>query len=529
MLRNCRAAAGQIPESEDEMKTLTLSLRGCVGYLVGAQSLGALSNKSVGLAIYDEVDAYPPPKSGQEKATELGSERGKKQSVFFEVLLSKPLDWDGIINQEYLVGTRSKAHVPCPHCETYQELVFESLESPGCQDESGTWDYEALLKNTFYRCISEDCRKGEHEGKIWEHHKPAMVAKRRWVQTNFGADEHKPLPDVFSCEITDMYSTFPTATWGILRREWAESEGDPSKREKFHRGRLARATEKRKIETRGMDIWDACGPYKRGQCPVEPDVVVMHVDIQGLRGSAGKVETGVKRWVKCGFTLKDDACYVIDYGDALSFADIVPEADTPVVVLNWGETPLWDQVNPIVYKGLVDEGFKQNEARSFALTTMLPTLLPSGAPDFRFYTCWGQGGVHARHLRDLVTPRVDEPPNVTHEGYPFYAYRHDDDNFKAMLYHHRIGGQSRRRAALKEETAPPDDCPPIYFPANIDGDFVSEFCQEQLRWCPKKKRFAWWEHPRNPHDRADSVKGCLVMWYQLRPVLALQKAARRQL
>jgi len=516
MLRACRAADGQIPENEDDMKTLTLSLKGCVGYLAGAQSLGALSNKSVGLAIFDEVDAYPNPKLEQERAMELGAERGKKQTGFFEVWLSKPIHWDGPINQEYLIGTRHKAFVPCPHCGMYQELRWKQVQYEHCRGEDGEWDFERVLTDTYYLCISQECQESPAAGRIEEHHKPEMVRRREWRRTNIGKDEYKPQPRVFSCEVTDLYSTFPTATMGVLAKEYIQSEGNASKRQKFWRGRMAQATKRKQVKTNEMDIWEMTGEYLRGELPVECDVVLMFVDVQDV----------MRKWVKCGFLLADDSCFVIDYGECLSYDDCLREADVPVLVREWREdTPEADRINPIVYKGLIDEGFRQKEVRTWAISTILPALGSNGQPDYRFYTSWGQGGIHSRHLRDLVVPRLDDPPNATHEGFPIYAYRFSDDNFKDDLYNKRIGGHREKKAAEKEGKRPPRHVAPLVFPKNITPEFVSEMVQEKFEFDPKTKRWGW-PDVTSPNDFGDGVKGCLVGWYIVKPGLALAAAQR---
>ena len=518
MLRKCKAALAEIPVAEDAMKALTLSLRGCVGYLLGAGSLGALSNKSVGLAVYDEPDAYPPVKEGEETATDLGSERGKKQSTFFEVWLSKPIWWEGPINQAYLPGTRHKCFVPCPHCGTYQELRWTRFRYDHCQNKtSGVWDLERVLRETWYECINEACEIK----KIEEHHKPEMVRRREWRQTNFGEDEYGLEPGVFSCELTDLYSTFPTATWGILAREYVESEGKPSLRQKFWRGRVAQATRQKKIKTAEDDIRNLFGDYFRGQCPVQPDVIVMYCDVQGIADDQGNVEMGLKKWVKCGITFHDDACYLIDYGTSLGFPELLVEADKPVQVMSWRDTtPLSDRVDPVVYKGLVDEGFQQKKVREWAASTAMPTRLPNGAPDFRFYTSWGQGGVHSAHMRDVVTPRNGEAPNITVHGMPTYAYRYSDDNFKEELYHRRIGlAREHLRAKIENRTAPAEEAPILRFPKNSTPEFVAEFMNETFEYSRKKGKWMWVK--RGPNDFPDGVKGCLVQGYILKPVFQM--------
>lgn len=516
MLKACRAAASFIPAAEDAMKALTLSLRGCVGYLVGAGSLGALSNKSVGLAVYDEVDAYAPPKEGEETATDLGSERGKKQSTFFEVWLSKPIHWDGPINQEYLTGTRHKCFVPCPHCGTFQELRWKQVRFEHCRT-GDSWDFERILRDTWYQCL-EGCR-------IEEHHKPGMIRAREWRPTNVGQDEYKPIPGVFSCEITDLYSTFPTASWGVLAREYVESEGKPSKRAQFWRGRLATASKRKRVKTAVDDVLALRGKYKRGECPVPPDVVVMYCDVQGTEAlDGGEAEIGVKKWVKCAFTFHDDAVYVIDYGTILSFDDLLPEADRPVRVLYWPETVApAARIDPVVYKGLIDEGFRRKEIREWAVSTLLPTRLADGSPDFRFFTAWGQGEVQSRSLKDLVTPQTGAGPNIVVNGLPMFSYRYADDSFKDELYRRRIALAREHARAREDGSAPPKEAAlPLHFPEDVGADFLDEFTNETFDYDRKKRRWGW--RKRGPNDFPDGVKGCLVQGYIIKPVFQVARA-----
>lgn len=518
MLKACRAASRQIPADEDKMKTLTLSLRGCVGYLLGAQSLGALSNKSVGLAVYDEPDAYPVAKDGEESAIDLGSERGKKQSTFFEVLLSKPIFWEGIINQEYLVGTRHKCFVPCPKCGTFQELRWKQVRFEHCRDAaSGDWDLERVIRETWYQCSENGCR-------IEEADKPGMIRARQWRRTNFGEDEYKPIPGVFSCEITDLYSTFPTATWGVLAREFIESENKPSARAKFWRGRLAVATRQKRIKVVLEDILALRGSYARGECPVRPDVVVMYCDVQGTEAlDGGEAEIGLRKWVKCGITFHDNACYVIDYGEALSFTALLPEADRPVRVLSWpADVPETQRVDPAVYKGLVDEGFRRKEVREWAVSTRLPGVLADGSLDFRFYTAWGQGDMQSRHLKDIVAPLLGEKPNIVVDGIPTYSYRYSDDAFKNELYHRRIGLAREHARARAEGTKPPEEMPlPLFLPRDVSADFMEEMTNESFEFDRKKKRWIW--KKRGPNDFPDGIKGCLVQGYVLKPAFEAAK------
>lgn len=500
MLRSCGAVSDRITEDEDDFTNLTLSLRGCTGYLGGSNSMGVLANKSVGLAVNDETDTYK-----DKRAVELTKERGKKQSSFFHVELSKPENWEDTINQDYLIGTRHRCFYPCPHCGTMQTVEWERIKFGHCKDMLGGWDHEAMKAGIFLECISEECRRST-PGGITEGWKPQMIAGREWRPTNTGQDEFKPVPGVFSCEIDDLMSTFPKLSWVNLAREWIEAQGDEQKLKTFLQGHCAQAWKQKTIKVGDSDIYKMSGPYLRGHCPVAPWLVLMAVDRQKTGG--------MRKWVKCGF-LRDGTCYVVDWGIVLSDGDLLREADTPVIVDAWDEsTPADRRLNPVVFKMLYDEGFEQKEVRDFVVSTF-QSWNQDGSPNYRCYSCWGQGGIHSRHLRDIVVPEVGAKANAVHNGWPIYAYRFSDDNFKAELYNQRIGRFLEIEAA-KRENRPPPKLRRLWFPAQLDADFVAELCQERFVWSEKRQHFIW-EDPSAPNDFGDALKMNLVAWYLVAP------------
>jgi len=516
MLKRCKAALSNT-KGEDVFKALVISLKRCTGYLVGAQSIGGLSNKSAGLIILDEVDAYPIPRKGKESAIALALERGKKQARRFVVMLSKPIYWSGPITQNYLIGTRHHCFVPCPHCGEFQELTRDRLRYEHCRDpDNGAWFSDRILSDTWYECLNAACG----EKRIEQKHKPAMLKRREWRQTNFGQDEHKPEPRRFSCKITDMYSTFPTATFGHIALELALSEHDPVARQTVLAGRFAEGLRRAQVKVVAETIFEMRGEYRRGECPVMPDIVVMYIDVQKR----------VFKWTKCAFTL-DDTCYIIDYGETLTLAEAWSKANVPVKVLGEDDESKW----PLVYRGWLDEGYDQKMARDFVTSEQ-----NCGTPDqwiatrwgmipkYRFFTSWGQGGIHARQLRDLVTPRPDEKPNATHNGKLLYAYRYSDDHFKDELYNLRIGGFPQYRASLEPDSGieAPEFFNLTVFPKDIDPQFALELCQEEWTWLEKLGREGW-KDPQGPNDYGDGVKCCIAQWYLAKPFVEIRIARER--
>lgn len=507
MLKSCKAVQGKIAEADD-LTNLTLSFKGLTGYLCGSNSLGPLANKSVGLGINDETDTYQ-----EKKAVGLTADRGKKQSSFFHILLSKPENWGDTINQEYLIGTRHHPFYPCPHCQTMQEVEWSRVKYSHCKDMLGDWDFKRMKKEIFLECISESCRESHPEG-ISESWKPWMLQRLEWRATNLGQDEHKPLPGVFSCKIDDLMSTFPTTSWAVLVAEWLEAitSGDVDKIKKFKQGRLAEAWRPKEITVEDKLIYRMTERYLRGHCPIQPWVVLMAVDRQQV----------VRKWVKTAWTQNGD-CYVVDWGECLSDADLLREADTPVIVDQWDEiTPEENRVNPTVYKFLCDEGFEQKEVRDFVVSTFIQWLQNDKGemyPDYRAYSCWGQGGMHSRNLRDFVVPTIGDRPNAHHNGYPIYAYRFSDDAFKDDLYNQRINRFKEIETAIREGSELPK-IRRLYFPGNLDADFVDELCQERFTWDEARKKWSW-EEPKGKNDFGDGLKMNFVGWYIIQPMAAL--------
>lgn len=92
------------------------------------------------------------------------------------------------IHSSYLSGTQEVVEVPCPHCSFYQVLDWQRLRFEHCKvslpDKDGVlgkpiWDHARVIAETWYQCANPDCN-----GRIEEHHKRAMIERRRIVATN---------------------------------------------------------------------------------------------------------------------------------------------------------------------------------------------------------------------------------------------------------------------------------------------------------------------------------------------------------
>jgi len=479
MLQDCPATAGRMSEDKDDFQNQTLYLRGLTVYLMGSYSAGAMANKSAGLAVADELDNHPPQPQGEANSIDLLRDRLKKVLDGKLIAFSKPKGESDILNQEYRTGTRHQCFVPCPHCDHFQSLVWKQVRYHHCRKDDADWDQHRVLAETYYEC--ESC-----QAAILESHKPAMMDRHEWRPTNLGQDDQKPALGKISAHISDLYSLFPNMTWGHLANIKINAEGNISKLKAFYTGNLALPWREKRYQVKQTDIWRMCGAYDHGHCPRSPRVILMAADVQ----------EDVKKWVKTAF-MPSGECFVVDYGACLSYDELLLEADRPVIIDDWGDTPEADRSDPVVFIGLIDEGHDQKGVRDFCQRS-----------DERFYPVKGRGGIQVKDV-------VEEKTNFTHNDEPIVVYFCSDDDFKAELYLTRIGKFPQIEKAHKAGHHHP--VPRLWFPRNPNPEFIAELCAEKREQVTRRGRLVWaWTDPTDPNDWGDALKYCFVDWYLIK-------------
>ena len=511
LLKGCAPARAKIRAGPSPFTKVLLRFNGIVGYLSGGKSLGKVSNKSVGVAVVDEVSALEKALSAAAVKANLKEIRArtKKQATALFINISKAGTWEGIINQEYLNGTRHRCFVPCPHCSAeageiagFQVIEWEQIKFGHCKDLVGGWDYKRIELETYFECIH--CQKAIIE----QEHKPWMIKNRQWRQTNFGEDlEHKPEPRRASVENTDLYSTFPNITWGRLAVKYVKSLGDSEELKNFFRDHLARPDKPETVQTEESIIYKMSGGYSRGQCPILPRKIVMGVDKQ----------KNTWEWVKAGFDYEGN-CYVIDWGSIINPAAIIDEANKPVEIKRWPDhIPEAERINPTVFKGLVDERYSQKEVRDFLITT-LQSIASDGTPDYRFHGCYGLAKHTARNLKDIVYPTSQAKPNAIHNLHPIWSYAISTANFNNEIHTQRFGKFKMVIAAKNEGRDPPPGVRRIWFPFNLTPEFVKAITREKYEFDPKTRRWGWADVHGQDNNHGDALRMCFAAWYLLAPL-----------
>lgn len=170
MIDNSQSLAKKIrPAGEKGSGNTILGKRYPGGYiaLAGANSAATLRMKSIRVLILDEVDAYPKNLDGEGSPISLAEKRTVSYTYKKKIFkLSTPTVLNAsAITTEYEKTDQRKFHVPCPHCDEYQELLFARL----------FWK-EGEPGAAVYRC--------EHCGEIiQERHKSRMLNRGKWVST----------------------------------------------------------------------------------------------------------------------------------------------------------------------------------------------------------------------------------------------------------------------------------------------------------------------------------------------------------
>jgi phage terminase large subunit GpA-like protein len=511
-------------EGEDDLQNLKLRLRGMDVHLSGSGSAGAFANKSVGLAILDELDKHVPAPGGHANTIDLARDRLKKVQQGKLVAGGTPASWEGETNQNFLTGTREELCPPCPHCGTHQPFRWEQIKFEHCKDAKGDWDYGRMLNETYHECVS--CKR-----PIRDHHKPEILKEElvKWVVGNTGEDDYKPFPGRVSIWVNDLYSQDPQTSWGRMAIKFVDAQKSPSKLLNFYNESLGLPQKEKKVELSKSDLFKLTGGYEHGCMPkapaISPDTgnaaIVVCSDVQATH----------KKWVKVGFTHTGEA-FVIDYGQCLSYAELIAVADEPVFIGN--TRPSDDELDTlrtdslaagvdfftllkqrfpaatyyVASVGMIDEGHDTFIVRDFCYATGDYMANPPLPP--RFFPCKGVAHVSPRQIVEEITDKYRTAKEGTDA--PFITvYHFNDDALKTDLYLGRIG----QFDAIKEGKS---QIPRLWLPAHVESTFIDELCQEKRAPVMYRGKITQqWLEPKAANDWGDALKMGLVTWHVINP------------
>lgn len=474
LLEDCKATAGDVKESEDEMSNMTYDLPRGALWLVGAHTAAQAASKPAGFVAADELEKMKQPK-GETHFWYLLINRIKKSEDGKAVGFSTPTTETGITNVAYKEGSQHQYFVPCPHCRYFQVLTDAGLQYGHCKTARGNYDLRRVLRETFYKC--EACG-----GRIEEDHKLDMMLAGEPRPTNFREEETDGVkvlvpnwaPDEMSAHISDLYSLHSGSTWGRIAVEFIRAQGNPRKMQDWENGRMGRPIKQSVSEVTNKHIHLLKGNYGRKSLPVVPCVACLSIDNQGDH----------QKWIKYAFT-PNGSMFVIDWGKTLALEEAEAIADQPI--------PLPDGREIFVQRVIIDEGGKGGtsyDVRQFCF------------PRFpKYFPCKGRGGIQVKNTIHFSKSALSKGGV---EQIPVCHF--DDDAFKRILYLDRI-------KKFDPDKARDFDLPRLWLPRDITEELVRELCGEQLQKQLDDNNqtvFVWVPSP--PNDWGDGLKMGFVLW-----------------
>lgn len=172
--------------------------------MAGANSAVGLRSAPIKYAFLDEVEGYPSDLDGEGDPVTLVRARQRtfaKRKLF---MVSTPaVEAMSKIEPAFDASDQRFYEVPCPHCNTYQKLVFGNLkyeQTPGKQE----------VDEAQYVC-------NECGVLIDEHYKTDMLAKGKWVAKNPGAK-------VVGFHLNSLYSPLGWYSWAEIATDWIKAQ-----------------------------------------------------------------------------------------------------------------------------------------------------------------------------------------------------------------------------------------------------------------------------------------------------------------
>ena len=230
MLRDTPALKGTVREPRSKNSNNTLLHKVCPGghiTMAGSNSPASLASRPIRVVLCDEVDRYPPSAGSEGDPVNLAR---KRTATFWnrKVILTSTPTISGVsrIEIEFEQSDKRYFHVPCPHCDHSQRLMWGQVS--WTKDDSGN----GLPDTAKYACAA--C------GALWTDIQRHIAIKRgQWVVTAPGGDRagfhlselYSPwstLPDMVRAFLEAKKSPELLKTWvnTCLGESWEDREGD---------------------------------------------------------------------------------------------------------------------------------------------------------------------------------------------------------------------------------------------------------------------------------------------------------------
>lgn len=238
--------------------------------LAGANSPTGFRRITMRVAMFDEVDGYPPTAGKEGDQIYLGIRRTETYWNRKIIIGSTPtVQGDSKVEKHFLDTDQRHYFVPCPFCGHMQVLRWQQIKWEAGQPETAKYECEecALLI--------------EHCMKAW------MMERGEWRPTAEGKPRYR------GYHIWAGYSYHPNSTWADLAAEFEEVKDNPEQLKTFVNTVLGE-TWKDKGEAPEWEIlYERREEYERDVVPMSGVVLTAFADVQKDR-----IEVEIVAWGK---------------------------------------------------------------------------------------------------------------------------------------------------------------------------------------------------------------------------------------
>lgn len=269
MLRDCDCLHGLVAESRSRDKNSTILHKVFKGghlTMAGANSPSSLASRPVRDVFFDEVDRFSPSAGQEGDPVKLAMRRATRFWNRFFLLCSTPtIKGRSRIEKFWERSDQRRYHVPCPHCNHYQVLIWGQIK----------WENNDPATALYY---CEVCAQ-----PIGSEHKPHMIRQGEWRATN-------PVGKYPGFHIWEGY--FPTTPWSRLVEEFLESKDDEEQLKVFVNTVLGELWDEEQGEqVEWQNLMERAEPYEPLTAPLGALLITAGVDVQ-----ADRLECSIWGW-----------------------------------------------------------------------------------------------------------------------------------------------------------------------------------------------------------------------------------------
>jgi phage terminase large subunit GpA-like protein len=237
--------------------------------LAGARSPASLASRPIRIVLCDEIDRYNASAGREGDPVSLAK---KRTQTFYNKKIAKvsspTIKGASPIDDAYEASDKRRYHVPCPHCDHFQVLIWTRV----------IWEKDRP-ETAKYKC--EKCEQLiDHAKKLW------MVRRGKWIA-------EKPFKGIAGFHINQIYS--PWSTWEDLAKEFLATKvngvTNQDKLKTFLNTALAELWEDKGEAPEWRRIYDRRELYKT--VPAGGMFLTAAADVQKNR-----IEVEVKAWGK---------------------------------------------------------------------------------------------------------------------------------------------------------------------------------------------------------------------------------------